>query len=465
MALPSGYTKLEYIESTGTQYIDTGVSAPAGMRVKCQAEFTSLRSGLNMLFGSHDAADPYYRNYLAANSAGNWELGAYGVAPFGTITTGRKYNIDVCTISGDILAKIDGMSYYIGDIAPSTKRSSLSVYLFALHYAGGLLWASAKLYGAKIYLNASGDNPIRDFIPCKNASGVVGMWDDANGQFYTNAGTGAFTAGPEVKPALTAHKTLVNGTAYTVKSGKCMVNGTMYNILKGRTLIDGTGYDITFKPSYDPVFANNTWEQIIAACHNNAVPETWKVADQKPMTIGGSDYLIDIIGKSHDDYSNGSGKAPLTFQLHDCYKLAKAMHSTAANTMGWTKCSMRVEHLPIILKQMPADVQSGIREVNKITAGGGRSTVLVTTQDSLFLLSEVEVFGSAINSHSGEGTQYDYYKAGNSTVKNFNGSAYDWWERSPTADSTRYYCNVKSTGSSVNSSANVTRGVAFGFCF
>lgn len=43
---------------------------------------------------------------------------------------------------------------------------------------------------------------------------------------------------------LTAHKALVNGTAYTVKSGKCMVGGTVYNILKGRTLIDGTGYDV-----------------------------------------------------------------------------------------------------------------------------------------------------------------------------------------------------------------------------
>lgn len=266
-------------------------------------------------------------------------------------------------------------------------------------------------------------------------------------------------------PPPATHKTLVNGTVYEVKGGKCMVDGTVYNILKGRTLIGGTGYDITFGPSYDPVFANNTWEQIIAACHNNEVPDTWKVADQKPMTIGGEDYLIDIIGENHDDYSDGSGKAPLTFQLHDCYKLAKAMHSTAANTMGWTQCSMRVEHLPIILKQMPADVQSGIREVNKISSSGGKKPSLETTKDNLFLLSEVEVFGSSSNSLSGEGTQYDYYKAGNSTVKNFNGSAYDWWERSPTANSTRYYCNVKSTGSSVNSSANVTRGVAFGFCF
>lgn len=266
-------------------------------------------------------------------------------------------------------------------------------------------------------------------------------------------------------PPPATHKTLVNGTTYTVKSGKCMVGGTVYNILKGRTLIGGTGYDITFKPSYDPVFANNTWEQIIAACHNNEVPDTWKVADHKPMTIGGSDYLIDIIGKNHDDYSDGSGKAPLTFQLHDCYNIAKAKHSTGSNTMGWGKCSMRVEHLPTILKQMPADVQSGIREVNKISKNGGKSTLLVTTKDSLFLLSEVEVFGSSSNSLSGEGTQYDYYKAGNSTAKNFNGSAYDWWERSPSTGSTRYYCVVKSTGSSINANSNTIRGVAFAFCF
>lgn len=54
--------------------------------------------------------------------------------------------------------------------------------------------------------------------------------------------------GGKIKPPidLTAHKTLINGTAYTVKGGKCMINGTVYNILKGRTLIGGTGYDIKF---------------------------------------------------------------------------------------------------------------------------------------------------------------------------------------------------------------------------
>ena len=198
MSLPSGYKRLEYIQSSGTQYIDTGLSAPTGMRVQCDVELTSLRSGLNMLFGSHDASDPYYRNYLAASSNGHWEIGAYGTGTFGSVTTGRKYNIDVCTISGSLSAKIDGMAYAIGNIAPSTKRSDLNVYLFALNYASGLLWSSMKLYSAKIYLDAAGSSPVRDFIPCKNASGVVGLWDDVNSVFYGNAGTGTFTGGPAV---------------------------------------------------------------------------------------------------------------------------------------------------------------------------------------------------------------------------------------------------------------------------
>lgn len=273
--------------------------------------------------------------------------------------------------------------------------------------------------------------------------------------------------GGNIKPPidLTAHKTLINGTAYTVKGGKCMVNGTVYNILKGRTLIGGTGYDITFAPPYDPVFANNTWEQIIEACHNNAVPDTWKVADQKPMTINGVDYQIDIIGKNHDDYSDGSGKAPLTFQLHDCYGETKNMNSSNTNSGGWTSCAMRSTHLPAILALMPTEAQDGIREVNKLTSAGSRSATINTTADKLFLLSEIEIFGSAIYSKSGEGTQYDYYKAGNSKVKDVNGPAYNWWERSPFENTYDSFCYVSRRDRSDFGGADSSLGVAFCFCF
>ena len=262
-----------------------------------------------------------------------------------------------------------------------------------------------------------------------------------------------------------SHKTLVNGTSYDVKGGKCLVNGTSYDIKKGRTLIGGTGYDITFAPSYDPVFANNTWEQIIAACHNNEVPDTWNVADQKPMTINGVDYLIDIIGKGHDDYADGSGKAPLTFQLHDCYGTKYQMNSSNTNEGGWTSCAMRQTHLPAILSQMPTEVQNGIREVNKLTSAGSQSITINTTADKLFLLSEIEIFGSVKYSKSGEGTQYDYYKAGNSNVKKFNDSAHAWWERSPYGSNSSYFCFVTSGGVANYGSSRSAHGVAFAFCF
>ena len=264
-----------------------------------------------------------------------------------------------------------------------------------------------------------------------------------------------------------AHKTLVNGTAYEVKGGKCLVNGTSYDIKKGRTFIGGAGYDITFAPTYDSVFANNTWQQIIEACHNNAVPDTWNVGDSCMMAFGKKNYQIDIIGKNHDDYADGSGKAPLTFQMHDCYGETKNMNSSNTNSGGWKNSAMRTTHLPAILALMPTEVQNGIREVNKLTSAGSQSSTINTTADKLFLLSEVEIFGSTKYSVAGEGTQYDYYKAGNSKVKKQNGSATVWWERSPSGSNSTSFCYVFSIGSglAVDSSASSSLGVAFAFCF
>lgn len=219
------------------------------------------------------------------------------------------------------------------------------------------------------------------------------------------------------------------------------------------------------KYPYEANFADNTWEKIIDACQRGAVPETWAVGNQKTMTINGKDYLIDIIGINHDDYSNGSGKAPLTFQLHDCYGELKNMNSSKTNNGGWTSCAMRQTHLPAILSQMPTEVQSGIREVNKLTSAGSQSSTINTTADKLFLLSEIEIFGSVSYSKRGEGTQYDYYKAGNSKVKKQNGSAAVWWERSPYASRSTRFCMVLSSGDANGGDASYAAGVAFGFCF
>ena len=66
---------------------------------------------------------------------------------------------------------------------------------------------------------------------------------------------------------------------------------------------------------------------------------------------------------------------------------------------------MRKTHLPTVLALMPAEVQSGIREVSKTTMAKRSDKWLETVPDKLFLLSEVETFGSTGNSAAGEGSQ------------------------------------------------------------
>lgn len=233
----------------------------------------------------------------------------------------------------------------------------------------------------------------------------------------------------------------------------------------GRVIMSGIVPTLKAPVTYNANFADNDWATIIKACHKNQVPETWVVGNQKAMTINGTAYVIDIIGKGHDDYADGSGKAPLTFQLHDCYADVNRMNSSNTNSGGWTSCAMRSTHLPAILALMPTEVQNGIREVNKLTSAGSQSSTINTTADKLFLLSEIEIFGSVSYSKSGEGTQYDYYKAGNSKVKNRNGGAAYWNERSPLKDGSTQFCMVSNTGTADYGGASSAAGVAFAFCF
>lgn len=233
----------------------------------------------------------------------------------------------------------------------------------------------------------------------------------------------------------------------------------------GRVILSGASKGMTVPSVIKANFADNTWATIIDACHKNQVPDTWVVGNSKTMLINGTEYQIDIIGKGHDDYADGSGKAPLTFQMHDCYGETKNMNSSNTSSGGWTSCAMRSTHLPAILALMPTEVQNGIREVNKLTSAGSQSSTINTTADKLFLLSEIEIFGKVTYSVWGEGTQYAYYKSGGSKVKNYNGRANNWWERSPSGSDYTRFCDVYSDGGTSSANASNAFGVAFAFCF
>ena len=211
-------------------------------------------------------------------------------------------------------------------------------------------------------------------------------------------------------------------------------------------------------------FADNDWASIIEACHSGSVPDTWVVGNSKTMTIDGVNYQVDIIGKNHDTYTAG-GIAPLTFGLHDCYGTAYRMNSSNTNMTGWDGSEIRTETIPAILAKMPVNIQNGIKAVNKLTATNGTNGTIKTTSDKLFIFSEMEVYGSTIKSHSGEGKQYDYYKAGNNKVKKVGGTVSWWWLRSPRAKYSYNVCGVNNNGSITVVSASTELGVCFGFCF
>ena len=206
---------------------------------------------------------------------------------------------------------------------------------------------------------------------------------------------------------------------------------------------------------------------IIYACKNNLVPSTWRIGSTNYITINGTSYQIEVIGKNHDEYADGSGTAPLTFQLLDCYALNK-MNSSRTNVGGWADSEMRNTHLPAILALMPSEVQASIREVNKKTSRGDTSSGIVTTADKLFLLSEIEIFGSNSSSAKGEGTQYKRYSNTSvygDPIKNFNGSATAWWGRSPDINGSSKFRGVGTSGGNSGAYANTARGVSFAFCF
>lgn len=216
----------------------------------------------------------------------------------------------------------------------------------------------------------------------------------------------------------------------------------------------------------DSVFANNEWAAIIVACQSGNVPDTWAVGDSKEMTINGKTYQIDIIGRDHDDYADGTGKAPLTFQLHDCYSKAKMLSSNVTYT--WQKSTMRTSTLPAILKKMPAEVQAAIREVTKLAGASAYLSELDSTADKLFILSDDEL-GIGYNSVAGEGTMYEYYTGASSRrIKQYNNTNSYWWLRSICTDN-----NHKGSVKCINTSGSLYQfsgsdtdyGVTFGFCF
>ncbi len=234
----------------------------------------------------------------------------------------------------------------------------------------------------------------------------------------------------------------------------------------GKVMISGVAPQMT-KPNVLPPIGtalnDMTWEQIQTISDAGKAAEYFNVGDTKNITLDGVYYPVQIIGFNHDTKTDG-GTAGITFQLVDCLNTTYQMNSSDTNSGGWASCAMRSSTMATLLTKLPSELQNVIKSVNKLTSAGNQSDTISTTIDKLFLLSEVEIFGSTTYSKSGEGNQYAYYKAGNSRIKNVSGSAHDWWERSPYRGDSSSFCYVQSVGDSNSNYPINSNGVSFAFC-
>lgn len=211
-----------------------------------------------------------------------------------------------------------------------------------------------------------------------------------------------------------------------------------------------------------------SWSQVATISKTGYASTTFHIGDEKTLTVNGVSYTAVIIGFDHDtpvDTSTyGRDKVGITFQLKNCLNTTYPMNSSNTNSGGWTSCEMRTSTMATLLSQLASDLKNAIVKVKKLSSAGGRNNAIDTTEDSLFLLSEVEIFGSTNDAYAGEGSQYEYYQSGNSRVKTVSGSAKIWWERSPRSSFTEGFCAVGINGGASTNDASDSCGVAFGFC-
>lgn len=195
-AVPSAYTRLEYIEGTGTQYIDTGYRPNETTKIVLVVS-TEDETHDKPLFGARidsSAAEKFVCWFNPQNSlCPIINIGSYGTFNFRTgISTTDKHTFSL--ENGAV--SFDGVTKTFNKTNAFTTTCNL--ILFGLNNNGSIDGRKfyGRVYECQIYDN---DVMVRNFFPYKSSDGKVGMFDLVNEKFYPNAGTGSFVAGASLE--------------------------------------------------------------------------------------------------------------------------------------------------------------------------------------------------------------------------------------------------------------------------
>ena len=291
--LPAYYSPAEYLASTGTQYIDTGVPCDWQDFVDIDFMYTGREPGNvhpsegGSVFGAHgwSKANGIYEKCIYWRGFGKI---AYNFA------LDTQYNVK--TVDGTH-SSINGVTYQI-DVTGSVDVAPCNFALFAnysdYNSQGWTYFSVARIYSCKLY--DSNHMWLRYFVPCvRTADGKPGMFDRVTGAFYTNSGTGEF--GANLIPTI---YDLTGGNVTVPEATTAKVTGTNADAV----LTIGAGATVTLEDATLKQIVTEGDATLILSGTNTQNTEftgaAIQIADNATLTIDGTGSLNVNRGWSRD---------------------------------------------------------------------------------------------------------------------------------------------------------------------
>ena len=188
----TNYTELEYIESSGTQYIDTNIPMSNVSKLVYDLKMTDITTLQNLTGRWSEDLDTIYCFWSAnALSFGlRWRSEYQLISADGT----QKHNISIST------TEIQFDNSIISSYTEAIPGDSDTLQFFCGRKNKGTSgfqnYASIRLYSFKIY--NENNILVRDYIPVKDPNGTVCLFDKVSQAYFYNQGAGDFIAGGEV---------------------------------------------------------------------------------------------------------------------------------------------------------------------------------------------------------------------------------------------------------------------------
>lgn len=178
------YTKIKYIESTGTQYIDTKYICGNDVRIETEFEYLQIDSVFRCIYGKQTKTAS--EDAITVSQAVNYTVQAYwrtNLTPF-TLEKDRRYKM----LQSQNALVLDGVDY--GGWSSSITKSQLTMYLMARNNNGSAgNFFKGRIYGFKIY---ESNMLAMDLIPVLDSSKVPCFYDKISNELLYNKGTGEF---------------------------------------------------------------------------------------------------------------------------------------------------------------------------------------------------------------------------------------------------------------------------------